>query len=118
MAKNPKKRRGPARTTGPGTLVGLRCHERFLEAVDQWRDRQEDKPRRPAAIVRLAEHGLSFASRQGVTAVEASKASDMAGTEIDRLSDQAASSAQQASRKRRLLKGPKEFRGFRKDRHS
>ncbi len=43
------------------------------------------------------------------------KAAEMAGTQIDRLADTSATIEQRASRKRRLLKGPKEFRGFRSD---
>jgi len=61
MAKKSKKR-GPPRTTGTGTLVGLRCHQPFLDAVDRWRERQDDKPTRPAAILRLAKESLSIVS--------------------------------------------------------
>ena len=43
------------------------------------------------------------------------KAEEIAGQEIDRLSDRSATSEQRASRKRRLLKGPKEFRDIRED---
>lgn len=43
------------------------------------------------------------------------KAAKMAGQEIDRLGDRPAAQEQQASRKRRLLKGPKEFRDIRGD---
>jgi hypothetical protein len=39
----------------------------------------------------------------------------MAGEAIDHHTDQSASTEEQASRKRRLLKGPKEFRELRKD---
>jgi hypothetical protein len=38
------------------------------------------------------------------------KASEMAGTATDKLDDQTATDDERASRKRRLLKGPKEFR--------
>ena len=38
------------------------------------------------------------------------KAAEMAGAQIDRLGDQSATHGQRATRKRRLLKGPKEFR--------
>jgi hypothetical protein len=44
------------------------------------------------------------------------KAADMAGAQIDRLADRSASDKQRASRKRQLLKGPKEFRDYRRDR--
>jgi transcriptional regulator with XRE-family HTH domain len=42
------------------------------------------------------------------------KAADMAAREIDQLSDKAASGEERASRKRRLIAGPKEFRGLRR----
>lgn len=43
------------------------------------------------------------------------KAAEMAGEQIDRLADQSATHGERASRKRRLLKGPKEFRDIRTD---
>jgi transcriptional regulator with XRE-family HTH domain len=42
------------------------------------------------------------------------KAADMAAREIDRLGDKAATGEERASRKRRLIAGPKEFRGLRR----
>lgn len=44
------------------------------------------------------------------------RAREMAGNTIDDMSDTAANPDDQASRKRRLLKGPEEFRGVRVDR--
>jgi hypothetical protein len=115
MAKK-AKRPGPARTAPKATPVGLRCHRAFLSAVDAWRKRQHDAPARPAAIVRLAELGLSVSGPRGRTSERsASRASAMAGDEIDRVSDPSASAAVRASRKRRLIGGPGEFRAFRKD---
>jgi hypothetical protein len=49
----------------------------------------------------------------GPRAKAASKASNLAGQQIDRLSDSSATEEQRQSRKRRLLKGPKEFRDIR-----
>lgn len=43
------------------------------------------------------------------------KAADMAGREIERLGDPAATSQERAKRKRRLIKGPREFRDVRGD---
>jgi len=40
----------------------------------------------------------------------------MAGQEIDRLGDQATTNKERARRKRRLIKGPREFREMRADR--
>jgi hypothetical protein len=41
----------------------------------------------------------------------------MAGDQLDQLADESATSEEQASRKRRLLKGPEEFQNVRVDRH-
>jgi hypothetical protein len=43
------------------------------------------------------------------------KAATLAGEAIDRLADRSATAEQRETRKRRLLKGPKEFRGARRD---
>jgi len=43
------------------------------------------------------------------------KAADLAGKVIDRHADLSATSDEQESRKRRLLKGPREFRNLRRD---
>jgi hypothetical protein len=57
-------------------------------------------------------HGPS-AHRAGVPTHRAAKARAMAGQEIDRLSDPSATKEERQRRKRRLLKGPKEFRDVR-----
>ena len=44
----------------------------------------------------------------------ASKASDMAGEQIDKMADSSASDEERHTRKQRLLKGPKEFRDIRR----
>src|SRR5262245_25843536 len=43
------------------------------------------------------------------------KALDLAGEQIDKLSDQSATAEERQERKKRLLKGPKEFRDIRGD---
>jgi hypothetical protein len=43
------------------------------------------------------------------------KAAEMASREIDRLGDQTATREERARRKRRLIKGPREFRDIRKN---
>jgi hypothetical protein len=50
----------PPQITG-AEVFGVRCNTRFLDAVDHWRDRQNNNLSRPAAIVRLAEIGLGNA---------------------------------------------------------
>jgi hypothetical protein len=58
-------------------------------------------------------HGPSF---HGVRSERAAKARAMAGQEIDRLSDPSVTEEEQQRRKRRLVKGPKEFRDVRGNR--
>jgi ribosomal protein S27E len=57
-------------------------------------------------------HGPS-AHRPGVRNKRAAKAREMASQEIERLSDTSATDEERQRRKRRLLKGPKEFRDIR-----
>jgi hypothetical protein len=49
------------------------------------------------------------------SAKAASKASEMAGQQIDKLVDPSATAEERQQRKRRLLKGPGEFRDLRAD---
>jgi hypothetical protein len=47
---------------------------------------------------------------------KAAQAAEMAGQEIDRLADPSASDEERQVRKRRLIKGPKEFQDLRRNR--
>lgn len=51
------KKRGPA-PTGQGMPVMVRLQPEQLAKVDQWRERQDDKPSRPEAIRRLVASAL------------------------------------------------------------
>jgi hypothetical protein len=51
-----RKRGRPA--TGHGKTIGVRCHERLLEAIDEWRRAESDLPTRAEAIRRLVEQAL------------------------------------------------------------
>lgn len=55
------------------------------------------------------------ARKQAVRKRSQRKAAEMAGREIDRLGDQSATHDERAQRKRRLIKGPREFRHVRGD---
>jgi hypothetical protein len=52
------KRRGRPKSTGVGTLIGVRLLPDPLAAVDAWREAQDDKPTRPEAIRRLVDLAL------------------------------------------------------------
>src|SRR5436305_1973016 len=97
--------------TGVGTLVGQRWRDVQLEQIDQWRKAQPDLPGRAEAIRRLVELGLpANHKRKQAPVAGALRAKELAATAIDKMSDGGATADDQANRKRRLLKGPEEFR--------
>ena len=93
----------------------LRLHPPLLTDLDAWAERQRDAPSRPEAIRRLVEQALGASSPRRRSKESKHKAAEMAGQEIDRLGDQGLTREQQAARKRRLIKGPREFRDVRGD---
>jgi hypothetical protein len=119
MAKTgvvPKKKRGPA-PTGKGLQVGERWHPSELAAIDAWIASSSDKTlTRAHAIRRLVALGLK-AKKQGRRSSEGQKlrARQMAANAIDEMADTTAEPNEQASRKKRLLKGPEEFQTARVD---
>jgi len=96
--------------------VTVRVSVEALQILDDWRRKQDDLPGRPEAIRRLVELGLTvkMKPKQSVAALE--RAKELDAMTIDRLVDPAAAAEEKASRKRRLLKGPEEFREVRVDR--
>ena len=106
--------KGGGRTSGRYALTSIRVSSELRERVDAWAAKQSDKPTRPEAILRLVELGLEATQQRGSRANRAAKASEMAAQEIDRISDPSATKEERQLRKRRLIKGPKEFRDIRK----
>lgn len=92
----------------------------FLKLVDKWRRKQRDGPSRAVAIRRLVERALASSATRPPLRSKASRrtAANLAGREVDRLGDQAASGEERARRKRQLIEGPQEFRDLRKKRRS
>jgi hypothetical protein len=86
--------------------------------VDAWiKEQPKPKPSRPVAIRRLVEIGLAHSkSARYPSAKSAEKAKQLAAKTIDGLVDPEAPTEEAANRKRRLLKGPEEFRELRVDR--
>jgi hypothetical protein len=130
MAKSikarPKKRGRPA--TGKDPLYGVRIPDELMADIQAWAT--PDHLTRSEAIRRLVELGLTVKAEQRPSAEnrftrrgKATKASDMAGRTIDRLSNESAPTEEKARRKRRLIEGPAEFRDMRdraiqkRDRH-
>ena len=126
MAKTsvvPKKKRGPP-PTGKGIQVGERWHPSELAAIDAWIASSRDKTlTRAHAIRRLVALGLRIKTESRGKSEDTKgrrdtkqRARELAVGAIDELSDTAATPEVQASRKRRLVKGPEEFQNVRSDR--
>jgi metal-responsive CopG/Arc/MetJ family transcriptional regulator len=105
-----KKRGRPA--TGVDPLVGVRLPPALIAALDAWA-KQEQAGSRSEAIRRILEWGLGHARPGRKRTERAAKASEMAGQEVDRVSDPSATNEERQLRKQRLIKGPKEFREMR-----
>ena len=108
-----KKQGWPA--TGQDPVTAIRLSPALRAAVDRWVTQQASKPSRSEAIRQLIEQGLASARPASRANRAATKASEMAGREIDRLGDKSASGEERERRKRRLTKGPTEFREIRGD---
>ena|SRR6266436_1848288 len=111
-----KKKIGRPRT-GVGALVGQRWHEEQLAQIDRWRRAQADMPGRSEAIRRLVELGLKVKTlaRPVGKPGRRSRAQELAAKAIEKIIDPAAPPEERAQRRRRLTKGPTEFRGDRVD---
>jgi hypothetical protein len=107
-----KKKRGPP-ATGKGELIGVRIHPGQMGRLDAWIASQKHTPSRPEAIRQLLEWALANSRPVRRRAERAAKASEMAGQEIDRLADPSATDEKRQLRKRKLTKGPNEFREMR-----
>lgn len=112
----PKPSKGGRPATGRHPVRAIRLSDDFLAKVDAWASRQEDGPGRSEAIRRLVDLGLTHAAPAPKRNKRAdAKAAELAGSMIDWLGDKSAPPEVQAKRKRRLLKGPSEFREMRSD---
>jgi hypothetical protein len=100
--------------TGITPLMGFRADPVIRAEIVRWAENQPDMPTLSEAIRRLVELGLAGTKKVAAPSQEtAAKAKKLAAEQIDRMGDPAAPAEEQASRKRRLLKGPEEFREVR-----
>jgi hypothetical protein len=113
QSETPPKKRGPP-ATGKGEPILVRLQPAQLAALDAWMGRQDAGLSRPEAIRRLLEQALAVEQpAKSRTQKARSKALGLASTQLDRLLDPSAPDEERQRRKRRLLKGPKEFRELR-----
>ena len=113
----PKKRRGPP-PTGKGIQVGERWHPSELAAIDAWIASSPDKNiTRAHAIRRLVALGLRVKTPAPPIGKPGrrSRAQELATKAIERIIDPTTPSEERAQRRRRLIKGPSEFREDRVD---
>jgi hypothetical protein len=110
------------KTRGRPATGALSVHLRVLpeqfSAIDAWITKQKEPDlTRPEAIRRLVELGLAGAKKFAAPSQQTrAKAKQFAAEQIDRMGNSTATGEEQASRKRRLLAGPEEFREARVDR--
>jgi hypothetical protein len=109
----PKKRRGrPA--TGKDPHVAARMPPQLTAEVDAWA--KANGMTRSEALRRLIVIGLEHGKQLGRRSAQSvDRAKQLAAKTIDGLVDPAAPTEEAANRKRRLLKGPEEFREVRHD---
>ena len=111
---------GRSRSPGTGeTAITVRLSRNLLKRIDRWTAGQDGPVSRSEAIRRLAEFGLDYSavsSKPVVPSRGAEQAAGMASDMIDYLGDQSATREDREQRKRRLVKGPSEFREMRKKR--
>ena len=116
ISVNKKSRGRPKKKGGVHPVTAVRLSPEAGVAVDQWATRQDDKPSRSEAIRRLVELGLTVKTKSAPSERQRAALADLASKAIDSLTVGTADSDEKASRKRRLIKGPEEFREVRVDR--
>ncbi len=119
ISVNKKARGRPRKKGGVHPVSAVRLAPELGRDVDKWAAAQPDTPTRSEAIRRLVELGLTVKPK-GKHSSEGQRlrAREMAAKAIDKLADSAATPEDQATRKKRLLKGPEEFQTVRVDRPS
>jgi ABC-type taurine transport system substrate-binding protein len=106
-----QKKRGPP-ATGKGELIGVRIQPSLMQNLDVWIAKQEVAVSRPEAIRRLVEQALaSFTKRHS----RREAARKLAARAIEGLANKSLPTAEQEERKRKLIRGPREFRDIRRD---
>jgi Arc/MetJ-type ribon-helix-helix transcriptional regulator len=113
IAVKPKRGR-PA--TGRDPFVGIRLPATLIESIQAWSEKN-DAASRSEAIRRLVELGLEIktTTRPVSKSGRRLRARDLATKAIEKMIDPSAPPEERAHRRRRLTKGPTEFREDRID---
>jgi hypothetical protein len=109
----PKKKRGrPA--TGRDPMMGFRAAPVLRASIVRWAELQPDMPTLSEATRRLVEIALEKSAKKEGTPNKL-RAAELAAKTIEKIIDPAAPPVERAQRRRRLTKGPLEFREDRVD---
>jgi hypothetical protein len=114
----PTKRPIGRPATGKAPMMGFRADPVIRASIVRWAENQPDTPTLSEAIRRLVELGLTVkAPARPVSKPDRRlRAAELAAKAIDKIADPAAPPEERAQRRRRLTKGPEEFREVRVDR--
>jgi hypothetical protein len=115
----PAKQKSVGRpATGVTPMMGFRAEPGLRAAIVRWAENQPDMPTLSEATRRLVELGLAVKAptRSVSKPGRMLRAAELAATAIDKIDDPAAHPKERAQRRRRLTKGPEEFREVRVDR--
>jgi hypothetical protein len=118
ISVNKKSRGRPEKKGGVDPVTAVRLPAKLSDAVDAWASSQDDKPGRSEAIRRLVELGLEVKTptRSAVSkSARKLRAQELATKAIEKMVDPSAPPEERAERRRRLTKGPTEFREDRVD---
>jgi hypothetical protein len=112
----PKKKRGrPA--TGRDPMMGFRAAPVLRASIVRWAELQPDMPGLSEATRRLVEIALKaeMPAKPAGKASNEIRAAELAAKVVDKMIDPRAPADERAQRRRRLTKGPPEFREDRVD---
>jgi hypothetical protein len=101
--------------TGITPLMGFRADPVIRASIVRWAEKQSDQPTLSEAIRRLVEIGLKAGApaRPVETSSRRLRAQQLAANTIEEIIDPSAPAEERAQRRRRLTKGPSEFRADR-----
>src|SRR5438094_638734 len=116
ISVNKKSRGRPKKKGGVYPVTAVRLSPALGTEVDKWAGSQPDTPTRSEAIRRLVELGLTMkAKAKQPSPLRAARAKELAAKTIEKIIDPTAPPEERAQRRRRLTKGPTEFRDDRVD---
>jgi len=103
--------------TGITPMMGFRADPVTRAAIVRWAENQPDMPSLSEAIRQLVELGLTVKTPARPTSKPGRRlrAQELATKAVEKIIDPAAPPEEQAQRRRRLTKGPAEFREARVD---